>query len=178
MKSSPAPGSIFRQRSGRWGLAATATVTLAFGLLDRAEGPFVGVAVGAGAIVAALLIRILVARMGTVLFLAPLLAAWAYLGLAAPVTVLAELLSVLAALAALAWMAERPHAPPAILRRAGDVLVLPAVGAMIALVSGLLIPPGELRIGVAALLLVIALGLVVLTLGRSHPASEPPSSTL
>lgn len=166
-------------RAGWWGFAATTAVMVALGLLSRSPGPYVGLAVAVAASAGALAIRLVATEQrGSVLFLLPLIVAWAYLGLAAPITLLTETLAALAALSGLVWMAERSQAGSSGLRRAADVLPLPAVGVAIALVAGLLIPPGELRVGIAALLLVAALALVVIVLGHLHPAREGVASIL
>jgi predicted Abi (CAAX) family protease len=139
----------------------------------------VGFAVAVAASAGALAIRLIATEQrGSVLFLLPLIGAWAYLGLAAPITLLTEILAALAALSGLVWMAERSTAGSSGLRRAADVLPLPAVGVAIALVAGLLIPPGELRVGIAALLLVAALALVAIVLAHLHPARERVASIL
>ncbi len=166
-------------RAGWWGFAAATAVMVAFALLSRAPGPEVGLVVAAVAAATALAIRIVPERLDSALVLLPLVPAWGYLGLAAPITLLTEILAALAALSALVWVADASSPTRASgLRRAGDVLALPAVGAAIALVAGLLIPPGELRIGVAALLLVAALALVAVVLARLQPAREAPASSL
>ncbi|MCL4308300.1 MAG: hypothetical protein M1606_00375 [Candidatus Thermoplasmatota archaeon] len=166
-------------RAGWWGFAATTAVLVALGLLSRSPGPYVGFAVAVAASAGALAIRLIATEQrGSVLFLLPLIGAWAYLGLAAPITLLTEILAALAALSGLVWMAERSTAGSSGLRRAADVLPLPAVGVAIALVAGLLIPPGELRVGIAALLLVAALALVAIVLAHLHPARERVASIL
>ena len=166
-------------RAGWWGFAATTAVLVALGLLSRSPGPYVGFAVAVAASAGALAIRLIATEQrGSVLFLLPLIGAWAYLGLAAPITLLTEILAALAALSGLVWMAERSTAGSSGLRRAADVLTLPAVGVAIALVAGLLIPPGELRVGIAALLLVAALALVAIVLAHLHPARERVASIL
>ncbi len=166
-------------RAGWWGFAATTAVLVALGLLSRSPGPYVGFAVAVAASAGALAIRLIATEQrGSVLFLLPLIGAWAYLGLAAPITLLTEILAALAALSGLVWMAERSTAGSSGLRRAADVLPLPAVGVAIALVAGLLIPPGELRVGIAALLLVDALALVAIVLAHLHPARERVASIL
>ena len=166
-------------RAGWWGFAATTAVLVALGLLSRSPGPYVGFAVAVAASAGALAIRLIATEQrGSVLFLLPLIGAWAYLGLAAPITLLTEILAALAALSGLVWMAERSQAGSSGLRRAADVLPLPAVGVAIALVAGLLIPPGELRVGIAALLLVAALALVAIVLAHLHPAREGVASIL
>ena len=166
-------------RAGWWGFAATTAVLVALGLLSRSPGPYVGFAVAVAASAGALAIRLIATEQrGSVLFLLPLIGAWAYLGLAAPITLLTEILAALAALSGLVWMAERSQAGSSGLRRAADVLTLPAVGVAIALVAGLLIPPGELRVGIAALLLVAALALVAIVLAHLHPAREGVASIL
>ncbi len=166
-------------RAGWWGFAATTAVLVALGLLSRSPGPYVGFAVAVAASAGALAIRLIATEQrGSVLFLLPLIGAWAYLGLAAPITLLTEILAALAALSGLVWMAERSTAGSSGLRRAANVLPLPAVGVAIALVAGLLIPPGELRVGIAALLLVAALALVAIVLAHLHPARERVASIL
>lgn len=166
-------------RAGWWGFTATTAVMVALGLLSRSPGPYVGLAVAVAASAGALAIRLVATEQrGSVLFLLPLIVAWAYLGLAAPITLLTEILAALAALSGLVWMAERSQAGSSGLRRAADVLTLPAVGVAIALVAGLLIPPGELRVGIAALLLVAALALVAIVLAHLHPAREGVASIL
>ncbi len=166
-------------RAGWWGFAATTAVLVALGLLSRSPGPYVGFAVAVAASAGALAIRLIATEQrGSVLFLLPLIGAWAYLGLAAPITLLTEILAALAALSGLVWMAERSQAGSSGLRRAANVLPLPAVGVAIALVAGLLIPPGELRVGIAALLLVAALALVAIVLAHLHPARERVASIL
>ncbi len=166
-------------RAGWWGFAATTAGLVALGLLSRSPGPYVGFAVAVAASAGALAIRLIATEQrGSVLFLLPLIGAWAYLGLAAPITLLTEILAALAALSGLVWMAERSTAGSSGLRRAANVLPLPAVGVAIALVAGLLIPPGELRVGIAALLLVAALALVAIVLAHLHPARERVASIL
>lgn len=105
-------------------------------------------------------------RAGATYALVPVFAAVAFGSVVVPVTVLNEVLLGFAAVAALLWLADGPDRTPGSLRRATDFLLLPAVAFGIALAGSLLLPAGELRLGVASLLLVGALLLIGIVLTR------------
>ncbi|MGI0054938.1 MAG: hypothetical protein ACREBZ_04380 [Thermoplasmata archaeon] len=154
-------------------LLSALLLVLAVGAGRVSEESAVGVTVVALGLSA--LLRVVGGRDRVSLALVPTLIVLAFLSVVTPLSILSELLVGISALVALAWLTDGAGLPRGALRSVTDLLLLPAVGFGLALGGTLLLPPGELRVGIASLLLVVALVLAALILVR--PERLRPRST-
>lgn len=154
------------ERLGWRSFAILAAVFLAVGAQDASSGPSVGLLAAAIALAIAAALRIAAGRIGALLLLAPLALGLAYLALAAPVSLVNELLFGLSSLLMLTWLADGADATPGSLRRATDLVVLPGLGLAIAIGGAYLLPAGPLELGSASILLIVAILIVVASLAR------------
>ena len=156
----------FGARLGWRTYAILAAILLAVGAQDVVSGSLVGLLLAAVALGIAGGLRAGAGRTGGLLALVPLALALAYLALAASVSLVAELLVGLSSLLMLSWLADGADATPGSLRRAADLIVLPSLGLVIAIGGAYLLPAGPLDLGIASILLILAVLIVVVSLAR------------
>ncbi len=96
----------------------------------------------------------------------PILAGLGLAAVVSPLGLVPALAAGAAGLVFLLWLADDPHRPAGGVRRAGAGLLLPALAVAMSWVSALLLPPGSATVGVAAGLLVLAIGAVAFLLAR------------
>ncbi|MEM0129042.1 MAG: hypothetical protein QXG65_02600 [Thermoplasmata archaeon] len=165
-RDAPPEGAGLAARVGWRPLALLVAVLVVLGAQDTVAGPVAGIAIAVAGIAAAAIVRLGSRGLGSVAFPVPAGIALAVVAVGTPVTVVGEVLAGVAALALLLWCADGPDASPGSARRSADLIALPALGLFIAVGSGILLPPGNLQIGLAALLLTATILLVIATIAR------------
>ena len=152
-------------RLGPIALLLLAVVLFALGLEDPAGAP-IGVIVVAIGLVLSALWRLLGPIPPNGLEAIPTGVVLLYIVLAAPPTVVSEVLAGLAGLTLLLWISDVSRASPHALLRGFDQLLMPAAGFAVALGISFTVPVGPLSLGFASLALVLVILLVVLILSR------------
>lgn len=139
-------------------------------------------AVGIGAAVALVALgtglRSIPSRRALALAPVPPLAGVVLGALWSPLGLVPELAAGAAGLAYLVWLADDPSRPPGGIARARMTLLVPAVALGLAWSSALLLPSSSATLGIAAVLLVLALGALAYLIGQPTLFDlEPPASS-
>ena len=146
-------------------LACMALATLLLGLVSGFPGGF-GFLVAGGAVVLAVALRLSASPVDRAWAPVPVLGALLVEAVAAPIAFGAEVLAGFAGIAFFLWVADDPARPLGGAVRSFSAISVPALALGIAWGSALFLPAGNVPLGVAGAVLVVALAAVALLLAR------------